>query len=173
MRPRTPSFIWIPFIFSIGTISWVLLIGALAVLSIIVVAPAVADVRAAEARRNNVQATLELQDKYIALRKDFIAKAGTDAELMQRLAALKPGIEKKGQETIILHQSQLLRDSSVLRLLSESLPEVEPAPVPPMPWYLAPATNRATRSMLVMLACGALVLSFVLGVRYDRRPLMV
>jgi hypothetical protein len=170
MRPRTPSFIWLPFVFSIGTLSWALLLGALAVLSVIVLAPAVADVRAAETRRNNVQATLELQDKYLTLRDDFIKKAASDAELMQRLAALRPGMEKKGQETLILHPQNAPRDTSVRALLAQSLPEVTPAEVPPLPWYLAPATNRATRTMLLMFACGGLVLAFVLGVRFDRRP---
>jgi hypothetical protein len=172
MRPRTPSFIWLPFVFSIGTLSWALLLGALAVLSVIVLAPVVADVRTAEARRNNVQATLQLQEKYLALRKDFIDKAGTDAELMQRLAALRPGIEKKGQETLILHPNSPARDTSVQGLLAQSLPEVKPAEVPPLPWYLAPATNRATRTMLLMFACGGLVLSYVLGVRFDRRSVV-
>jgi hypothetical protein len=171
MRPRTPGILWVPFALSVGTISWVLLIGSLGLLAVIVIAPAAEAVRDAEENRNRVQATLEYQEKKIALQQEFIAKAQTDVELMQRLAALKLGIEKKGQETLVLNQTKTAqRDGSVQRLLADSLPEVKPVAVDPLPWYLRPATFAPTRLMMLMIACGGLIFSFVLGVRFDRGP---
>jgi hypothetical protein len=35
MRPRTPTLLWIPFVFSVGTISWALLVGGVLVLAAI------------------------------------------------------------------------------------------------------------------------------------------
>ena len=172
MRPRTPTLIWIPFIFSIGTISWALLVGSLLVLAVLVITPAVQQARAAEADRNNVQASLDLLDQKIALQNEFIQKAGTDSELMMRLASRRLGVEKKGQETLILSPDDLHRDPSVASLLAQSLKPITPKPVAPLPWFLEPATHKPTRTTLLMIACGGLVLSFVLGVRYDRRQVL-
>jgi len=33
MRPRTPSILWLPFVFSIGTLSWAMLLAGLLLLA--------------------------------------------------------------------------------------------------------------------------------------------
>ena len=59
-RPRTPSLIYLPFVFSVGTASWSLLVGSLLVLAAVVLAPVFQSVRTAQAERNDVAATVAL-----------------------------------------------------------------------------------------------------------------
>ncbi len=93
MRPRTPTFIWIPFLFSIGGISWAFLLAALAILSALILAPAIRDTRAAEIQRNNLLASLQQDDQKIALQKEFLA-AASDPLVLQRLAARSLNIQR-------------------------------------------------------------------------------
>ena len=53
MRPRTPTLLWIPFVFSIGTISWGLLLAGLVLLSAVIITPAIKDVRDAKVTLND------------------------------------------------------------------------------------------------------------------------
>ncbi|HVS70771.1 MAG TPA: hypothetical protein VHQ47_05920 [Phycisphaerae bacterium] len=168
MKPRTPTFLWIPFVFSVGTISWALLVAGLAVLAAVVLTPAIQDVKDAQTTRNDYQATLDLLDQKIAMQKDFVAAAATEPMLMERLASRQLHLEKPGEQTLILDPAAPYQDRSVESLLAESLTPTTPRKVEPLPAVLAMTQKRDVRSVLVILACGALVLSFLLGVRYDR-----
>ncbi|HVX84837.1 MAG TPA: hypothetical protein VH253_08485 [Phycisphaerae bacterium] len=168
MKPRTPTFLWIPFVFSVGTISWALLVAGLVVLGAVVLAPAIQDVKNAEATRNDYQATLDLLDQKIAMQKDFVAAAATEPTLMERLASRQLHLEKPGERTLILDPSAAYQDRSVESLLAESLTPTKAEKVEPLPAVLAMTLKRDVRSVLVIVACGALVLSFLLGVRYER-----
>ena len=171
MRLRTPSFIWIPFVFSVGTISWGLLAAGLVLFAAVILTPAIRDVKEAEKTRNDYQATLDLLEQKIALQKDFADKAGKDLSLMERLASLQLNLNRKDQDILILDPQGLNQDRSVRTLLAKSLkpvPPVEPKPLNPL---LAMTLNPGLRSMLIMLACAAMGLSFFLGVKYERHRL--
>jgi len=173
MRPRTPSIIYVPFLFSVTTISWALLVGALAVLAAVLLTPAVQDLRTAEAQRNDLQATVDLLDKKIALQQEFIPLASHDPLLMQRLASRQLHLERKDQVVLVLDPDAAHRDRSVSSLISESLTPVTPVAVAPLPAYVAWATSPTYRPLLLIAACLALALSFVLSLRYRPRPAMV
>ncbi|HEY4330836.1 MAG TPA: hypothetical protein VGN88_13930, partial [Phycisphaerae bacterium] len=57
---RTKTFFWIPFLMSVGTISWGLLLTGLVLLAAVILTPAMRDVKAAEETRNDYQASLSL-----------------------------------------------------------------------------------------------------------------
>jgi hypothetical protein len=168
MRPRTPTFIWIPFVFSLGTISWALLVASLGVLSAVVLTPAIRDVKEAELARNDYQATLELLDQKIAMQKDFVQAAASEPVLMERLASRQLHLQRKDQEVLMLDPAAAYKDRSVETLLAESLTPTEVKPVEPVPVVLAATLKPGVRSTLVILSCAGLVLSFLLGVRYER-----
>ena len=166
MRART--FIWIPFVFSIGTISWALLLAGLVLLAGVILTPAIRDVKSAEATRNDYQATLDLLDQQIALQADFAQEATKDPALMERLASLQLNLNRKDQDILILDPAMQHRDRSVKNLLANSLKPVQPKPVAPLNPLLAMTTNTALRPMLISRACLAICLSFFLGVKYQR-----
>jgi hypothetical protein len=168
MRPRTPSIIWIPFIFSVGTISWALLVAGLVILSAVIVAPPLRDVRTVEAQRNDLRATVDLLDQKIALQQDFMKAAQKDPLLMERLASRQLHLNRPDQEVLPLDPDAAYRDRSVNTLIAESLTPVTPQPVKPLPWFLEATLNTGVRPLLVIVACAALTLSFFLGVRYQR-----
>ena len=116
MRPkhsRPFSFLWIPFVFSIGTISWAFLIAGLVLLSAMILTPALIDVKEAEKNRNDYQATLALLDQQIALQKDFTDAATTDPLLMERLASRQLNLNRPDQDILILDPSMQNKDRSV------------------------------------------------------------
>ena len=168
MRPRTYYILWIPFVVSVGTISWALLIAGLMLLAGMILTPAIMDVKAAEKSRNDYQATLALLDQQIALQKDFVDAASKDPLLMERLASRQLNLNRPDQDILILDPSQTSKDRSVRALLAESLKPVAPKPVSPVNPLLAMTTNVAIRPMLIILACAAIALSFMLGVKYER-----
>lgn len=173
MRPRAPHFIWLPFVFSVWTISWALLLAGLAILAAVIVTPAIQDVNEATATRNDYQATLDLLDQKIALQKDFLHEAGTNAELMDRLATRQLNRSRPGEKILPLvdpahPEDQGPVDKSVETLLAESLTPVEPKKAAALPTVLAKTMIPGVRQMLILVACGAMGLSFFLGVRYDR-----
>jgi len=168
MRPRTPTFIWIPFVFSLGTISWALLLVGLVLLSPVVIAPAMADVKEAEAMRNDYQATLDLLDQKIALQKAFLEAAPKDPMLMARLASRQLNRNRPDQEVLILEKETAPRDRSVESLLAESLTLPKVKPVDPLPTPLAATLVPGMRQLLVLIACVTMALSFFLGVKYER-----
>lgn len=168
MRLRTPSFIWIPFVFSVGTISWGLLAAGLMLFAAVILTPAIRDVKEAEKTRNDYQATLDLLEQKKSLQNVFTAAAGKDPVLMERLASRQLNLNRKDQDILILDPQGLNQDRSVRTLLAESLkpvPPVEPKPLNPL---LAMTLNPGLRPMLIMLACAAIGLSFFLGVKYER-----
>ena len=168
MPSRTPTFIWIPFVFSIGTISWVLLLAGLVLLAAVVIAPALNDVKTAEMQRNDYQATLALLDQKIALQQEFIAAANHDPELMDRLASRQLNRHRPDQEPLNLGPKDPHQDRSVETLLAESLKPVQPGDVPPMPYLLKKTLIPGMGQVLITIACAALAVSFFLGVKYDR-----
>jgi hypothetical protein len=168
MRPRTPTFIWIPFVFSIGTISWALLIAGLVLLSAVVIAPAIADVKEAEGMRNDYQASLELLDQKIALQRDFLEAAPKDPMLMDRLASRQLNRNRPDQEVLVLDRTAAMKDRSVETLLAESLKAPTVKKVEPMPAPLEATMHPGMRQVLILIACAAMGLSFFLGVKYER-----
>ena len=165
---RTPIFIWLPLVLSVGTVSWACLVAGLMLLAAMILTPALVEAKAAEATRNDYQATLNLLDQQIALQKDFIEAARTDPLLMERLASRQLNLNRPDQEILILDPADASRDRSVRALLAESLQAVPPKPVKPVNPLLALTANSALRPMLTTLACGAIALSFILGIRYER-----
>jgi len=166
MRART--LIWIPFLLSVGTVSWALLIAGLLLLGAVILAPAMADVKSAEYTRNDTQATVQLLDQQLQLQSDFTKAASTDPVLMDRLSSRAFNSQRPNEEALILDPAVQQQDRSVKSLLAESLKPVEvkkPAPLNPL---LELTTNHALRPMLIMLACTAICLSFFLGVKYER-----
>ena len=168
MRPRTPTFIWIPFIFSIGTVSWALLLAGLVLLAAVILTPSYKEVKDAEAVRNDYQATLDLLDQKIALQKEFVQAATSDPVLMERLASRQLNLDRKDQEILILDPAMQYKDRSVDSLLAESLQPVAPKPVAPMPSLLAMTMHSAIRPFLIFISLSAVALSFFLGVKYER-----
>lgn len=204
MRSRTPSLIWIPFVFSVGTISWGLLFAGLVLLAAVILAPAMRDVHDAEVTRNDTQATLQLLEQKIQLQKEFTEDASKNPELMERLASRGLNLNRKDQELLslgmaptrdeiaakakaiweahgrpqgkdaeILREAELelrtqAKDRSVRTLIAESLTPVTPTAAKPVNPLLAITLNPAMRSMLILLGCITLVLSFFLGVKYQR-----
>jgi hypothetical protein len=166
---RARPILWIPVLLSVGTISWALLLAGMVLLAAVVLAPAMADVKAAEATRNDYQATIELLDQQIALQKDFVRAASTDPVLMDRLGSRQLGLSRPGQEMLVLDPEIQNKDRSVKSLLAESLKPVAARKVAPLNPLLAMTMNGALRPMLIMLACTAIGLSFLLGVKYQRR----
>jgi len=169
MRPRTPSFIWIPFLMSVEALSWTLLVAGLTIIAAVVITPGLEDVRAAEVQRNDLQATADLLDQQIALQKKFIAVAGTDPLIMQRLASRQLNLQRKDQVVLPLDTDVAHGDRSVTGLLAESLTPVTPQPVPTIPWFLSLTITRGLRPMLLMASLAALAMAFLLGVRYEKR----
>jgi len=165
---RARSLIWIPFVLSVGTISWGLLLAGLVLMAAVVLAPALREVKAAEETRNDYQATLQLLDEQIALQKDFAAAATKDQVLRERLASRQLNLNRKDQDVLILDPTMPNQDRSVKSLLAESLKPVAPKPVAPLNPLLAMTMNMALRPLLIMLACTAICLSFFLGVKLQR-----
>jgi hypothetical protein len=175
MRPRTPKLLWIPFVFSVAGMSWMLLLASLAVLAAVIFVPALQDTRAAEADRNNVQATLELLDQKLALQDQFIKVALKDPLVMERLAGRQLRLVRADQQVLILDPAELHQDHSITSLLSESLQPVTPKPIATLPApiekCLQPLTNPNVRRFATLLACAGLLLAFLLGVRFEKAPI--
>jgi hypothetical protein len=165
---RTPTFIWIPFVFSVGTISWALLLAGLVLLSAVIITPALRDVKDAQVTRNDYQASLDLLDQEIALQKEFADQATKDPVLMERLASRQLNLSRPDRDILILDPSAQTRDRSITTLLAESLQPVAPTPVPPLNLLLTATMAPALRPLLISLACLAITLSFFLGVKYQR-----
>src|SRR4051794_22624105 len=104
MRPRTPSIIWLPFVFSVGTVSWAFLLSGLVLLAAVILTPAIREVKSAEATRNDYQATLDLLDQKIALQKQFIDAAQKDPVLLERLAGRQLNMHRPDEEMLVLNR---------------------------------------------------------------------
>jgi len=167
MRRYTPSFIYIPFVFSIAGFSWALLIGSLFLFAAIILAPSVKTVREAEMQRNDLQATIDLLDQKIKMQKEFVETATNDPLVMERLATLQLRMQRKDQEILNLDPGEV-RDPSITNLLAASLKPVDVQHVQPLPWYLESTLNPRLRPFLMVMACLGLVASFVIGVRYEK-----
>ena len=169
MRPRTPSILWLPFVFSIGTLSWVLLVGSLLILAAVVIVPAYQQVCEAKNTRYDIQATLDLLDQKIAIQKEFIEAANKEPVLMKRLASRQLNQYDKNQEFLDLGPKASIKDGSVDTLLAESLTPVTPEKAEKVPYPLEMLGNPTMRTSLVLIACVAMAVSFFLGVKYERR----
>jgi hypothetical protein len=165
---RALSLFRIPLLLSVGTISWALLVAGLVLLAAVVISPAIRDAKEAEKTRNDYQATLQLLDQQIALEKDFARDATTDPVLLERLRHRQLLLPPEGQVMLVLDPAAQNRDRSVKSLLAESLTPVKPKEPTPINPLLAMASNGTLRPMLIMLACAAIALSFMLGVKYQR-----
>jgi hypothetical protein len=168
MRARTPTFIWIPFVFSVGTISWALLLAGMALMAAVVITPALRDAKQAEATRNDYQASLDLLNQQLSLQKEFAEEATKDPVLMERLASRQLNLNRPDREMLILDPADQNRDRSINSLLAESLQPVAPRPVAPMNALLEATMSPALRPLLIILSCTAITLSFFLGVKYER-----
>ncbi|HVT81771.1 MAG TPA: DUF2934 domain-containing protein [Phycisphaerae bacterium] len=90
--------------FSVGTISWAILLAGIALMAAIILTPAIRDVNQAERTRNDYQATLKLLDQKIQLQKDFTDAAAKDPVLMERLASRGLNLNRKDQDILILEK---------------------------------------------------------------------
>ena len=169
MRPHTPSILWLPFVFSIGALSWVLLIAGLLMLAAVVIAPAYDKVTDAKNSRYDIQATLDLLDQKIAVQKEFIEAATKESVLMERLASRQLNLYRKDQEFLPLDSETPAKDLSVDSLLAESLTPVTPQQAEMIPHPFRLMLNPAIRKSTMLLACAAMAISFFLGVKYERR----
>jgi hypothetical protein len=175
---RTRTLIWIPFVFSIGTISWGLLLAGLTLMAAVILTPALRDVKDAERTRNDYQATLQLLDQKIQLQKDFTEAAGKDPVLMERLASRQLNLNRKDQDILILDPQGQNKDRSVRTLLAESLTPVQAVEPKPLNPLLGLTLETVTvnfrgaklglRPALILLASMAIALSFFLSVKYQR-----
>ncbi len=168
MRPRTPSIIWLPFVFSLGAISWALLIAGVGLLAAVILAPALHDAKAAEATRNEYQAALDQVDEKIALEKDFAGDATKDPVLMERLASRQLNVNRPDQDVLLTDPAQAPHDRSVQTLLAESLHPVTPETVKPINPLLDLALSKSLRPFLIIIACCAMALSFLMSVKYEK-----
>lgn len=168
----TKYLLWFSFVFTIGTISWALLLGSLLALSAVIVTPVLAEVRDAEVDRNNVQASVTLLDNKLALQQHFIDVDIKDPLVMERQAGRQLHLIRADHELLILDPASLHKDRSITSLMSESLNPVIPQPPSlEIPSLLKPLLNDQFRKMVLILACLGLLLSFVLSVRHDKAPL--
>jgi len=166
-----PSILWLPFVFSVATISWAMLLTGLALLAGVVITPAYKEVCDAKNIRNDIQATVDLLDQKIAMQKEFIAAAATDPLLMERLAARQLNVYPQDQEFLILDPAAASKDKSVDSLLAESLTPPPPQPPESIPHLLKPMVAPAARAIAAILACSLMTVSFFLGVKYERRSI--
>ncbi len=167
---RTPTFIWIPFVFSIGTISWAFLLAGLILLAAVIITPAAESVKTAEAQRNNFQASSDILDQEIARNDEFLKAArDRDIPLMRRLADRQLNIMPHDRDTFILYPAARDKDRSVKALIAESLTPVTPKPVVPLPAMVETTVgNPSVRPLFIIIACAAIAISFFLGVKYER-----
>ena len=157
------SFLLLPLILSVGVVSWAVLVGSLLALALIVLSPALHDMRRAEVTRNNLQATLALINEKISLQRHFIKLADTDERLMQRLSDRQLNIVNPNEEVLPLANDRRPRD--VQSLIDEALTPIEPRPVPPVPWIVSIVRFNAVRGPLMILALFGFVVAFLLDVR--------
>ena len=167
MRPRTPSIIWLPFVFSIGGVSWVLLVASMALLAGLIVTPAIRDLKVAEAQRNEMQASVALLDQQIALQKQFMKDVNHPMVLV-RLAERQFNVTPPGQQILPLDPAAAHMDRSVDTMLHQSLTSVEPKAVEPLPLALQATLDPKLRPLLLCIALAGLACSFLLGVKFDR-----
>jgi hypothetical protein len=165
---RIPSLIWIPFVSVIGMISWAFLLAGLVLLAAVIVVPSMQEVKKAEAVRNDYQATLDLLDQKIAMQKAFLGDL-KNPNLMNRLASRQLNINPKDQDILIL-SSAANADRSVDQLIKESLTQVTPKRVEPLPAVVESTVgNAGARPLFILVACLCLAVSFFVGVKVERR----
>ncbi len=157
------SFLFVSLILSVGVVSWAVLFGALLTMALIVLAPAVHDMRQAEVTRNNLRATLALINEKIALQNRFIKLADTDPRLMQRLADRQLNIVNPNEEVLPLTNDNRPRD--VQSLIDEALKPIDPQPIPPVPWIISIVRFNVVRAPLILLALFGFVVAFLLDIR--------
>ena len=166
---HTPSSLWLPLVFSIGTLSWALLLAGLTLLAAVTLVPAYKEVCDAKNMHNDILATVELLDQKIAMQREFIEAATKEPVLMERLASRQLNLYRKDQEFLTLDPAAQSKDRSVDTLLAESLTRVTPQKAHPIPHPFRMLLNPAIRTSITMLGCTAMAISFFLSVKYERR----
>src|SRR5271155_228193 len=112
-------FIILPLIFGAGALSWLILLASLAIIALIILAPAYGAVRDAQVHRNDMQALLAQYDEKITLQNRFIQLASTDPRLMQRLADRQMDVINPSEQVLPLSGVQNRRD--VQSLIDEAV----------------------------------------------------
>ena len=160
---QTNRFLILPLIFSVGVVSWAVLLASLLAVALIILSPAIHDMHQAEVTRNNLRATLALINEKIALQNRFIKLADTDQRLMQRLADRQLNIVNPSEQVLPLANDTRPRD--VQSLIDEALEPIDPKPVPPVPWIIHIARFNVIRAPLMILALFGFVVAFLLDIR--------
>ncbi len=163
-RTKTvPRIFALPVIFGAGIISWVVLLISLAIIALVVLAPAAQSLRQVRQREHSLRATLALMKEKIAIQKQFITLVEHDKRMMQRLAARQMDIITPGEKVLPLAGMTAPRD--VQSLIARALKRVPPRPVPPLPWYDGVALYRPLRIPMVIAALMGLAFAFLVDVR--------
>ena len=165
---HTPAVLTLPFVFGVGALTWAALFAALAIVAAVILAPAAANLHQARVQRNNLQASLALLNEKISQDRRLLHLVATNPVILQRLADRQLDVVNPTEQVLPLGRIAHPRD--VQSLIDETLKPVNPAPVPPVPWYLAAALNPVTRTPLILAAMAGLVFAFLLDVRRVKRP---
>ncbi|HTV47561.1 MAG TPA: hypothetical protein VMG59_03865 [Phycisphaerae bacterium] len=161
-------FILLPLIFGAGALSWMILLASLAIIALVILAPAFNDVYVAQLHRNDMQAMLDQYNQKIAVQDRFIQMAASDPRLMQRLADRQMDVVNPSEQVLPLNGVPSQRD--VQSLIDESLIPVTPTPVPPLPWWMMPALLTPIRGVLILIALAGLLVSFLVEIRRHPTP---
>jgi cell division protein FtsB len=158
-----PRIFALPVIFGAGLISWIVLFISLALIALVVLAPAAQSLRQARQQEHSLRATLALMKEKIAIQKQFISLTEHDERMMQRLADRQMDIVTPGEKVLPLKGISAPRD--VQSLIARALKRIPPRPVSPLPWYDGLALYRPMRIPLVIVALIGLVFAFLVDVR--------
>jgi hypothetical protein len=164
--PRDPQdvrFVIGPLLVGVGVLYWLILLASLAMVALIIIAPAWNARQHAHRQANNLQATLRLANEKIALERRFLAMADTNPLLMQRLADRQLDLINPRQQVLPLNGRPRPRD--VQSLVDEALVPVTPKPVASVPWWAAVTLAPFIRVPLMGLAMVGFALVFLLEIR--------
>lgn len=163
-RTKTvPRIFALPVIFGAGIISWIVLFISLALIAVVVLAPAAQSLRQAREQEHSLRATLALMKEKIAIQKQFINLAEHDKRMMQRLANRQMDIVTPGEKVLPL--TGFTAPRNVQSLIARALKRVPPRPVPPLPWYDGVALYQPLRIPMVIAALVGLAFAFLVDVR--------
>ncbi len=161
-----PKFIVLPLVFSVGVVSWAMLLASLLIIAVVVLGPACNAMQYARRQRNDLQATLGLVNEKIALQRRFLKAATTDPRLMRRLADRQLDIINPNEQVLPLGAPA--RPRSVQSLIDDALVPVNPRPVVPPPWWMRMALAPMIRIPLIVIALVSMAASFLLEI--SRHP---
>lgn len=162
IKTASPIFA-LPFVVGAAAISWMVLLISLAIIALVVIAPAANDLRLARLQETSLRATLALMKEKIAVQRRFIALAEHDRRMMQRLANRQLDVVTPGEKVLPLAGLTAPRD--VQSLIDRALKPIAPKTVSPLPWYASVALYAPVRIPLIILALAGLAFSFLVDVR--------